>query len=159
MTNPSDWTNLFRPDRDTDIDDLAAGGTHLLELVAAVDFLRRGDRIGLTVWEALEEAVRWWVAERVSAIDGVPDPEIADLRWADHEAFQRALNGLLAAVQLQPPVPVDVALQQAVRRWSATMSSRHNGGVPWPHPSGRKRTARAPELEVDGLDSDELRLA
>lgn len=144
MTDASDWTNFFRPDQDTDVEDLAAGGTHLLDLVAAVDFLRRGDRLGLTIWEALEEAIRWWVAERVSAIDGVPDPEIADLRWADHEALHHALSGLLAAVQLQPPITVDVALQQAVRRWSATMSSRHNGGDPWPHPSEREMSPNSP---------------
>lgn len=137
MTDASDWTNFLRPDTDTDIEDLASGGTHLLDLVAAVDFLRRGDRIGLTVWEALEEAVRWWVAERVSAIDGVPDPEVADLPWADDEAFHHALNGLLAAAQLQPPLSVDLACQQAVRRWTATMSSRHNSGDPWQHPSCR----------------------
>lgn len=134
MTDASDWTNFFRPDTDADVEDLAAGGSHLLDLVAAVDFLRRGDRIGLTVWEALEEAVRWWVAERVSAIDGVPDPEIADLRWADHEAFHHALSGMLVAVQLEPPLTVEVGLQQAVRRWTATMSSRHNGGASWNGP-------------------------
>ena len=137
MTDRSDWTNVFHPDADADfVEDLASGATSLLDLVAAVDFLRRGDRLGLTVWEALEEAVRWWVAERVSAIQGAPDPDVADLRWADHHALGHALSGLLAATQLEPPLTVTVALHQAVRRWSATMSSHHNGGDPWPQPSG-----------------------
>jgi hypothetical protein len=138
MTDASDWTTFLRSDREADFEDLASGGTHLLDLVAAVDFLRRGDRIGLTVWEALEEAIRWWVAERVSAIDGVPDPDVADLRWADDQALEHALSGLLAAAQLQSQLSIDLALQQAIRRWSATMSTHHNGGAPWPPPCERE---------------------
>jgi hypothetical protein len=140
MTDAPDWTNLFHSDHEPDFEDLAAGGTHLLDLVAAVDFLRRGDRIGLTVWEALEEAIRWWVAERLSAIDGVPDPEMADLRWADHEALHHALSGLLAAAQLEPQLSVDLALHQAIRRWAHAMSSRHIGGAEWPHPNARPKS-------------------
>lgn len=73
MTAPSDWTDYFDTTDDGPLgDDTAEGGACLLDLVAAVDFLRRGDRNGLTVWDALEEAIRWWTAERVSAIEGVP---------------------------------------------------------------------------------------
>ena len=51
MTNPE--TDAFDFERDEAFDE---GGTWLLDLVAAVDHLRRGHRPGITVWEALEEA-------------------------------------------------------------------------------------------------------
>ena len=135
MTTPTDWNGFFEADDDAPyVEDLDLGGTWLLDLVAAVDFLRRGDRNGLTVWDALEEASRWWAAERVSAIDGVPDPDLADLAWADPDALHRSLARLLDATALDPQRTADVALQQAVRRWTATMSSLHNEGEPWPRP-------------------------
>ena len=36
-------------------------GGVLLDLVAATDYLAATHRLGLTVWEAVEEALRWWV--------------------------------------------------------------------------------------------------
>lgn len=119
-------------------EDLALGGTWLLDLVSAVDFLRRGDRHGLTVWDALEEAVRWWVAERVSLIDGVPDPDIADLVWGDPDPLRTALRRLLAASAIDDTVTIDVAMQQAARRWITTMAERYNDDQPWPHPIERR---------------------
>ena len=43
---------------DRDAEPLDQGGTWLLDLVSAVDHLRRGYRPGLTVWDALAEARR-----------------------------------------------------------------------------------------------------
>lgn len=132
MTHPSDWSSLFTVEPGGPHDeDLDAGGEWLAELVAAVDFLRRGDRFGLTVWDALEEAIRWWASERASAIVGVADPEQADLRWNDPDPLRRSLTALLTASELDPATPVDIALQQAVRRWVATMAERHNDSCPW----------------------------
>jgi hypothetical protein len=37
-----------------------------LDVVAAVDHLSVTDRLGLTVWDAVEEAIRWWTADRLS---------------------------------------------------------------------------------------------
>ena len=46
--------DLFAPDPDTHgSEPLDEGGTWLLDLVSAVDHLRRGYRPGFTVWEAL----------------------------------------------------------------------------------------------------------
>lgn len=135
MTTPTDWIGFFDADHDSSYEeDLDLGGTWLLDLVAAVDFLRRGDRNGLTVWDALEEASRWWAAERISAINGVPDPDLADLARADPDALHRSLTRLLDATALNPPCTAEVALQQAVRRWTSTMSSLHNESEPWLRP-------------------------
>ena len=117
-------------------EDLTEGGSHLLDLVAAVDFLRRGDRHGLTVWDALEEALRWWTAEQASAVAGVSDPELADLAWGDPDPLRSSLTYLLAATDT---VATDMAIQQAVRRWAATMSNLYNEGAPWPDPASRRR--------------------
>ena len=70
-TNPL----VDHPDREP----LAEGGTWLLDLVAAVDHLRRGHRPGLTVWDALEEALRWTTSDDDAAWD-TPDPLAATLR-------------------------------------------------------------------------------
>jgi hypothetical protein len=147
MTEPHPLDAALDPDDDIDVEDLATGGTWLLDLVAAVDFLRRGDRHGLTVWDALEEAGRWWVAERVSLIEGVPDPDIADLAWGDPDPLRSAIRRLLAASALDTDVTIDVALQQAVRRWITTMAERYNDNQPWPHPAARKAFP-APVLPV-----------
>lgn len=132
MTTAPDWDQFFRGDADgPTTDDPGDGAAHLLDLVAAVEFLRRGDRTDLTVWDALEEAIRWWTAERVSAIDGVPDPDIADLAWNDPDALDRALRRLTDALDRDATLTADVALQQAVRRWCSAMSLMHNDEAPW----------------------------
>ena len=65
MGMSENFDDLFRSPEDLEpVEDLTEGGSWLLELVAAVDFLGRGDRHGLTVWDALEEAMRWWSAEQ-----------------------------------------------------------------------------------------------
>lgn len=131
MNADHDWTDYFDQPDDPYAEDLNLGGTWLLELVAAVDFLRRGDRHGLTVWDAIEEAVRLWVAERVSTIDGVPDPDFAELGWADASALDRSLGRMLDVLDREPPVPAAVAMQQAIRRWLDLVASVHNDGQPW----------------------------
>ncbi len=136
MSTPDSYDDLFRAEKDGPMsEDLTEGGSHLLDLVAAVDFLRRGDRHGLTVWDALEEALRWWTAERASAVAGVSDPEFADLVWGDPDPLRSSMAHLLGATDT---VATDVAIQQAVRRWATTMSSLYNDGVPWPDPVSRR---------------------
>ncbi|MGE0140598.1 MAG: hypothetical protein AB7R77_22510 [Ilumatobacteraceae bacterium] len=109
--------DLFALETDTNgSEPLDEGGTWLLDLVSAVDHLRRGYRPGFTVWDALAEAVEWSAATdaddgaRAGGFDGV-----LMARPADHEALQRA-----------------------VRRWVAVMADRYNSGYHWPHPTGRR---------------------
>ena len=152
MSTPDSFDDLFRAEKDGPMsEDLTEGGSHLLDLVAAVDFLRRGDRHGLTVWDALEEALRWWTAEQASAVAGVSDPELADLVWGDSDPLRSSLTHLLAATDT---VATDVAIQQAVRRWAATMSSLYNDGAPWPDPSSRQTLPPIAVADVDGIVND-----
>lgn len=89
---------------------LDEGSIWLLDLVSAVDHLRRGYRPGLTVWDALAEA-------RVTSgeADGQPTGDATE-------------NGLVSTWDEQ----------RAVRRWVVLMAERYNGGFNWPHPVGRR---------------------
>jgi hypothetical protein len=93
------------------------GGTWLLDLVAAVDHLRRGLRPGLTVWDAIDEALRIGEPEWDS-----PDP----------------LRGTLATLLDRTAGPLDVEIQAAVRRWVLAAAARYNNGQHWPHPAPRR---------------------
>lgn len=101
---------------------LVEGGTWLLDLVAAVDHLRRGHRPGLTVWDALEEALRWSTTAHDESVWDAPDPLASTLR--------RSLE--------QAAGPAAVILQTAVRRWVTVMADRYNDGHHWPHPAPRR---------------------
>jgi hypothetical protein len=134
MPDPSAFDDLFQPDGDQPTpEDLGDGAGHLLDLVAAVDFLRRGDRHGLTVWDALEEAIRWWNAEAASVISGVPDPDLAELRWGDPDPLHHTLAAF-ATLTERTGAETQVGLQQAIRRWTATMSVWHNDSHSWAPP-------------------------
>lgn len=109
--------DLFTPDSDTNgSEPLDEGGTWLLDLVSAVDHLRRGYRPGFTVWDALAEAIEW--AAPTTAADGSRPRDsgsaLASL-CADHEALQRS-----------------------VRVWVLAMADRYNGGHHWPQPAARR---------------------
>lgn len=119
------------------VDDPAEATDRMLEVIAAVDFLRRGDRRGFTLWAAIEEALRWWVAERTALLDGYTDAEMISPRFGDRETLRSALVRLVATAGQDEPVHVSQALQEALRRWSTAMADRHNDGQPWPAPAPR----------------------
>lgn len=123
--------DLFAPDADTHgSEPLDEGGTWLLDLVSAVDHLRRGYRPGFTVWDALAEAIEW--AAATTAEDG-PRP--------------RDIGGVLTAH------PADQkGLQRAVRMWALVMADRYNSGHHWPHPESR-RLFPPPRLGCDAGNS------
>ncbi len=121
--------DLFAQGTDTNgSEPLDEGGTWLLDLVSAVDHLRRGYRPDFTVWDALAEAIDWSAA--AIAADG-SRPEDFDgvltARLADHEA-----------------------LQCAVRVWVLVMANRYNGGYYWPHPAPRRTL---PPTCIEGITS------
>ncbi len=62
-----------------------------IETVAAVEYLSRTHRPGLTVWDALAEAVRWWIA----GVQGEPGRERSGLPWIDQDPLRSALESLL----------------------------------------------------------------
>lgn len=106
------------PEHDTE--PLEEGGTWLLDLVSAVDHLRRGIRPGITVCEAIEEALRW-AAE--------------DMKSADDE-FD-SLAGFIARADSEGGTAL-ATMQTAIRRWVVAMADRYNDGYHWPHPVARR---------------------
>jgi hypothetical protein len=101
-------------------DELAEGGAWLLDLVAAVDHLRRGIRPGITVWDALGESLRWLLAET----DTTPDAP---------DTIAAAIVDAMAA-----DIEAPISIQTAIRRWVLTMADRYNDGHHWPHPLPRR---------------------
>ena len=102
------------------VDELAEGGAWLLDLVAAVDYLRRGIRPGITVWDALGESLRWLLAET--------DPE--------HDTPDALAAAIVDAMAARDEAPMSI--QTAIRRWVLTMAERYNDGRHWPHPVARR---------------------
>ena len=64
-----------------------------LEVVAAVEYLCITHRPGLTVWDALAEAVRWWVEG--TGAQGDSGRERCSLPWSDPDPLRSALESLL----------------------------------------------------------------
>jgi hypothetical protein len=85
----------------------------MTELVAAVTWLRRGDRPGLTVWDAIEEALRGRSAMRAD--------------WCLPDPLREALQAKFA----EQDVPIAVALADAIRQWLHAMSHSLNEGHNW----------------------------
>lgn len=117
-----------------DGESLNEGGTWLLDLVAAVDHLNRGHRPRLTVWDAIEEAIRWHTQS-----DGEP-------AWDEPDPLRHSLAHLLADSGSQR---VTVELQVAIRRWVTSHAERFNDTSHWPHPAPR-RGFPPPLLTLDG---------
>ena len=109
---------------------LEDGGLWLLDVVAAVDHLRRGYRPGLTVWDAFAEALHW-------SLD--PDGEWATATDPFAEALRLLGSRATGAAEV---------FQGALRRWVAAMADRYNNGYHWPHPIPR-RTFPPPRLDHD----------
>jgi hypothetical protein len=112
------------------------GGMHLLDLVAAVDYLARGLRHDFTVWDALEEALRWWLTEQTALTsDAIDDPASAR---ADDDPLHARLDQLLNRLTEDPAVTTADVLELAVRHWATAMAERFNAGYHWPHPTARR---------------------
>ena len=123
--------NPFQPSPD-DTESTDDASTWLLDLVAAVEHLRRGVRPGLTVWDAIEEAAR----------TGEPD-------WNDTDPLRSALDDLVGRAD----GPVSLELQAAIRRWVLAAADRYNNGHHWPHPTPR-RGFPPPVLDTTTIKSD-----
>lgn len=104
-------------------------------VAAAVDYLAATTRPALTVWDALEEAVRWWTNEWTSP--GI-DPSTA-MPWNDPDPLRTSLDQLLTAVAFvrdRDGHALPEVLDAALVSWLAVMSRRFNDGSPfvdwWP---------------------------
>lgn len=128
-------TDPWQPDHS---EQLSEGGTWLLDLVSAVDYLQRGYRGGFTVWDALDEAIGHTLptdADRDEAGSPVADP------------LRHTLSRFLDQPSAQP---VAVMLQKAVRHWVTAMAQRCNNNGWWPHPQPR-RSFPPPLIGLDDL--------
>jgi hypothetical protein len=88
-----------------------AGGL-LVQLVAAVDYLGRGIRPSFTVWDAIEEALRWHADIEPDWAD--PDPLLRTLRLSFSSATQRSAANTFDA---------------AIRRWVDAAAVAHNDSI------------------------------
>ena len=102
-----------------------------LEVVAAVDYLSRGHRPGFTVWDAVEEALRWYTAHLVAGDDdALAAMATAELPWDDPDPLRTALERLVAH---QPPADDGSgtsaeAIHAALTDWLRSMAHDYNDG-------------------------------
>ncbi len=67
-----------------------------LDVISAVDYLFRGHRPGLTVYDTLEEALRWHTAALVAGYDEeLAIVDAGELPWDDPDALRTALERLV----------------------------------------------------------------
>jgi hypothetical protein len=66
------------------------------EVLSATSYLRELERPGFTVWDALDEAVRWWIVDHL-AVDGDTEA-VPDLPWDDPDPLRTVLGELLNIV-------------------------------------------------------------
>jgi hypothetical protein len=88
-------------------------GSLLLQLVAAVDYLRRGVRPGFTAWDAFEEALRWHIG--------------IDEDWTVADPLGRATR--LSFTSTGPSTAE--TFNVAIRRWAEATADVYNGGLSW----------------------------
>jgi hypothetical protein len=122
-------------------DEIVDGAGVWLDVVAAVDYLSVTDRLGLTVWEAVEEAVRWWTADRLSPPGDIGRVGYAELPWEDPDPFRSTLERLLAVAS--PAGTLDGAelgdvIAAALVAWVDRMARLHNDGHSFTHPRPRR---------------------
>jgi len=109
-----------------------------LDVVSAVDYLSRGHRPGLTVYDALEEALRWHIDALVSGYEEFSAmDERVDLPWDDPDPLHTALDQLALH---NPPADDEQstsahACHSALAHWVRQMADQYNDGCRWAHPS------------------------
>jgi hypothetical protein len=111
-----------------------------LDLVAAVDHLSVTDRLGLTVWDAVEEAARWWTADRLNPTGPSRGSE-AELPWDDPDPLRSTLERLLTVAS--PAGTLDGLelgdlLTDALEAWVTYVAELHNDGHVFAHPAPRR---------------------
>ena len=112
-----------------------------LDVVSAVDYLAETHRPGLTVWDALDEALRWWTAECLDPHEGFPRRAAPELPWNDPDPLRSNVERLLTAV---PPAEMPgghtlaEALGAVLAAWVEAMADEFNDGHGFSHPRPRR---------------------
>jgi hypothetical protein len=107
-----------------------------LDVVSAVDYLSRGHRHGLTVYDAIEEALRWHTATLIAgADDALAAAAASELPWDDPDPLRTALEHL---VLHHPPAIDDESatphtIHAALKVWVDRMADQYNDGRHWAH--------------------------
>ena len=120
----------------TTVDDAASW----LDTVAAIDYLGATHRLGLTVWDALEEAIRWWTADSVDPPDSRPVAPISDLPWDDPDPLRSTLERLLrsaAPIGVADGHTMSAILTSALGAWVERMAVTYNDGHGFSSPAPR----------------------
>ena len=105
-----------------------------LDVVAAVSYLTVTHRPGLTVWDAFEEAVRWWTAARLDPADDFPSRSAVELPWSDPDPLRTTLERLVEVVgpaHSMDGLDLPDALDGALTVWLSAMSERFNEAQPF----------------------------
>lgn len=102
-----------------------------LEVVAAVEYLSRGHRPGFGVWDAVEEALRWYTAHLVAGDDeALAAAAAAELPWDDPDPLRTALERLV--LHCPPAAEAEGtssdAMHAALADWLLVMACENNDG-------------------------------
>jgi hypothetical protein len=109
-----------------------------LDVVAAVDYLSATHRLGLTVWEAVEEAIRWWTFDYITPTDDLSDAAFAELPWDDPDPLRSTLErllGLAAPVGITDGQDLAAVLSSALAVWVDRMAIVYNDSHTFSHPA------------------------
>ena len=115
-----------------------------LDVVSAVDYLSRGHRPGLTVYDALEEALRWHSAWPVAFHDDESLPsEATKLPWDDPDPLRTAVQQLVAdnPPSAEQDATISTAVHHALASWVHHMSVTFNDDRRWAHPGFARGSA------------------
>jgi hypothetical protein len=112
-----------------------------LDVVSAVGYLSQGHRPGLTVYDALEEALRWHVAWPGEFHDEDWTPsEATKLPWDDPDPLRTAVEQLVA--DSQPGDDHDATISSSIHRalalWVRHVSAIYNNDHQWASPQGQR---------------------
>ena len=127
-----------------------------LDVVAAVEYLGRGPRWGLTVWDAVEEAVRWWMLGFIDRSTGPLDPARSRAPDDDPDPIRTAIGMTLAELPsagIRDGWALADALQLALGDWVRAMAELYNDGRHWPAPTST-RTLPAATIDPDRFVGD-----
>jgi hypothetical protein len=111
-----------------------------LDVAAAVDYLSTTHRLGLTMCEAIEEAIRWWTIDYTTPTDELPDAAFAELPWDDPDPLRSTLERLLgvaAPVGVTDGHDLAAILASALAVWVDRMAILYNDGHTFSHPAPR----------------------
>ena len=140
----------------TRLSDADTGGV-LLDVVAATDYLAATHRLGLTVWEAIEEALRWWTTARLTLPGDLPDDAFATLPWPDDpDPLRTGLERLLACTSGAggpDGMEMGTILHAALDHWVRQMAEQFNDGHRFAHPAPRHGWP-APPYDINDHDDD-----